>query len=566
MGDSASYNVLSKIRREGVLSVARPRRAEVLELEVDEPVGFAGSLAIWRNHSIEPMLALLDVFLRHSGVNLEPVLGAYDDGLSFAPDDGAQAELVWFDLDRVSLSGSELLDWFAGRIEHVVHRATGPVVVVPVSSSSELTATVVERLQRLAGARCADPWPLCDEAGLSLIDERTEALTGSRVGREAQLQLARAIGMRWLPAVLLPPRKLVAVDLDETLHHGVLGEDGTSGVVVSPAHRRLHDYLKELATSGTMLALISRNESEDIIRLFSERSSDYGLGLDDFVAVEVSWESKADSIRRVTEAVRIGEEAVVFVDDNAGELLTVGTHCPSVALVHASDDADRTVEALRWQAGLWRWSVDDSATLRVADLRANADREHLKEQIGDLDRYLAELGVHAKIGINRFEQLGRLADISQKTNQFNLNLLRLSEVDLRRSMSQPNDFVTSIALSDRLSDSGIIALLVTRCDMHRLLVHELAMSCRAMGRGLESVLVSQALRSLPCWGQVEEVWFEVKETERNLPARRWLAEIASGMATAIPEGRVVVANDVFNAIALPEPVSISIVGPTTDAD
>ena len=404
--------------------------------------------------------------------------------------------------------------------------SVGPVVVVPVSDHPARTAAAVDRLQELPGVHCADPWTVCNEAGVALIDERTAALTGSRISRDAQVQLARALGARWLPASLLPPRKMVAVDLDETLHRGVLGEDGIQGVEVTPAHARLHAHLKELAAGGVLLALVSRNEPEDVERLFAARRADYGLALDDFVAIEVSWGSKAAAVRCAAAAARIGEDAVVFVDDNPGELLTVGLQCAGVALVHAQADADRTVDALRWQPGLWRWTGDDAATVRAGDLAANAARERLLHEAADFDRYLEELGVRAEIGVDREEQLTRLADLSAKTNQFNLTVARLGQADLQRAMRDDDRYVVSVALSDRLSESGIIALLAVRNDKGRLRVDELAMSCRAMGRGLESLLISQALRALPCWEDVREVCFLVRETERNLPARRWLGGIA----------------------------------------
>lgn len=165
-------------------------------------------------------------------------------------------------------------------------------------------------------------------------------------------------------------------------------------------------------------------------------------------------------MRCAAAAARIGEDAVVFVDDNPGELLTVGLRCAGVALVHARADADRTVDALRWQPGLWRWTGDDAAAVRAGDLAANAARERLLHEAADFDRYLEELGVRAEIGVDREEQLTRLADLSAKTNQFNLTVARLGEADLQRAMKDEGAYVVSVAFSDRLSDSGIIALLV----------------------------------------------------------------------------------------------------------
>ena len=549
-----------RFNRQEILTAPRPRRAEVTAVIVDEPIKLTGTVAVWRNHAIEPIQPALVPYLQNAGLDLELVLGGYDDTLALSPHRGADLDLVWFDLDRLALQDDEALDWFVSRVTQCVASAVGPVVVVPVSERRTHAAAAVDRFRGLAGVHCADPWTVCDEAGVGLLDERIAAFTGSRVSRDAQVQLARALGTHWLPAALLPPHKMVAVDLDETLHQGVLGEDGIEGVVVTPAHTRLHTLLKELAARGFLLALVSRNEPEDVERLFAARRADYGLALDDFVAVEVTWGSKADAVRRAAAAVRIGEDAVVFVDDNPGELLTVGLQCAGVALVRARADADRTADALRWQPGLWRWTGDSAAAIRAGDLAANASRERLLHEAPDLDRYMEELGVRAEIGVDREDQLTRLADLSAKTNQFNLAVARLGEANLQAAMRDEDAYVLSVALSDRLSDSGIIALLAVRNDNGRLRVDELAMSCRAMGRGLESLLVSQALQALPCWADVGEVCFLVRETERNLPARRWLGDIAGLEDEAAPAGEVVVDRARFDEIPMPGGVAISVLG------
>lgn len=552
--------LLERFHRQEILTAPRPRRAEVTALTVDEPVKVAGSVAVWRNHAIEPLEPLLGPFLLTAGLDLQLVLGGYDDTLAMAPQPNADVNLIWYDLDRLTLGDDEALDWFISRVTWCAEAVAGSVLVVPISDRPARIAAVIDRLETIPGVHCADPIAICDEAGIALIDERTAALTGSRVSRDAQLQLARALGVRWLPAMLLPPLKMVAVDLDETLHHGVLGEDRIEGVVVTDAHARLHAHLKKLAASGVLLALISRNEREDVERLFEERTNDYGIALEDFFAVEISWDSKADAVHRAAAAARISENATVFVDDNPGELLTVGLQCAGVSLILARPDADRTIDALRWHPGLWRWTGDDAAAIRAGDLAANAAREQLFQKTVDFDRYLEELGVRAEVGINREEYLNRLADLSAKTNQFNLAVARLNEADLRRAMRDPDGYVVSIALSDRLSNSGIIALLSTRKDQDRLRVDELAMSCRAMGRGLESLLISQALKALPCWHEIDEVRFLVQETERNSPARRWLGDIAGLADGEAAAGEVVIRRARFDEIPVPDAVVVSVLG------
>lgn len=556
--------LLERFHRQEILTAPRPRRADVTALKVDEPVKLQGTVAVWRNHAIEPLEPLLNPFLLTAGLDLDLALGGYDDTLALSPCSGADIDLIWYDLDRLTLGDDEVLDWFVNRVTWCAASAIGPLLVVPISDKRARVAGVVERLENVPGVRCANPLTLCDQVGVVLIDERTAALTGSRISRDAQVQLARALGTHWLPATVLPPLKMIAVDLDETLHKGVLGEDGIEGVTVSDAHARLHGHLKELSASGVLLALISRNEPEDVQRLFTTRKTDYGLALDDFFTVEVSWGSKAEAVRRAAASARIAEDAVVFVDDNPGELLTVGLQCAGVSLVLARADADRTVDALRWQPGLWRWSADDAAAIRAGDLAANVARERLLQGTVDFERYLEELGVRAEVGIDRVEQLSRLADLSAKTNQFNLAIARLNESDLQRAMRENGAYVISLALSDRLSNSGIIALLLVRNDQDRLRVDELAMSCRAMGRGLESLLIAQALKALPCWEEVREVCFQVRQTERNAPARRWLADIAGLGDKDVSTGEVVVDRTRFDEITLPDAVVVSVLGSGAD--
>ncbi|BCZ24960.1 HAD-IIIC family phosphatase [Mycobacterium senriense] len=556
--------LLEQFHRQEILTAPRPRRAEVTALKIDEPVKLQGTVAVWRNHAIEPLQPLLDPFLLTAGLDLELALGGYDDTLALTPCSGAEIDLIWYDLDRLTLDDDEALDWFVSRVTWCAASAAGPVLVVPISDKRARVAAVVERLENLPGVHCANPLAVCDEAGVILIDERTAALTGSRISRDAQVQLARALGTHWLPATMLPPLKMVAVDLDETLHQGVLGEDGIEGVIVSDAHARLHGHLKELAASGVLLALISRNEPEDVERLFATRKINYGLALEDFFTVEVSWGSKADAVRRAAARARIGKDAVVFVDDNPGELLTVGLRCAGVSLILAQADADRTVNALRWHPGLWRWSTDDAAAIRAGDLAANVAREELLQGAVDFDRYLEELGVRAEVGIDREEQLTRLADLSAKTNQFNLAVARLNESDLQRAMRDEGAYVISVALSDRLSNSGVIALVLVRKDGDRLRVDELAMSCRAMGRGLESILVTQALKALPCWEEVREVCFQVRRTDRNTPARRWLTDIVGLEDKDASTDEVIVDRIRFDKVLVPDAVVVSVLGPSAD--
>ena len=159
----------------------------------------------------------------------------------------------------------------------------------------------------------------------------------------------------------------MALDLDGTLYRGVLGEDGAAGVALTAGHRSLQQYLAELRRGGMLLALVSRNELADVQALFAQRCR-LPASLADFSAVEVSWNPKAAALPRVAEQLRIGLDAMVFVDDNPGELAEVAAAHP-VVTVHARPDAKETLAAFTHVAGVFRWSGTRADELRADDLQ-----------------------------------------------------------------------------------------------------------------------------------------------------------------------------------------------------
>jgi FkbH-like protein len=160
--------------------------------------------------------------------------------------------------------------------------------------------------------------------------------------------------------------------------------------------------------------------------------------------------------------------------------------------------------------------------LRVADLAAAARRETDHRAAADPDAYMRSLGLVVTLAVDPTDLIPRLHELSVKTNQFNTTLLRLSEGDLARRIADPCSRVVAASLADRLSDSGNVLSLVVRRDQNALVVEELAMSCRALGRGIETPLILIALRRLIAELGGDHVVFPFVVGPRNDPARRWL--------------------------------------------
>jgi FkbH-like protein len=191
--------------------------------------------------------------------------------------------------------------------------------------------------------------------------------------------------------------------------------------------------------------------------------------------------------------------------------------------------------AVEYYPGLWRWKHEADDTKRIADLKASFQRESLAMKHADPADYLRSLQITLTYFWDQQAHLGRLADLCRKTNQFNLALRRFSEAELFDLMNRPDACVASVQLSDRLSDSGIIAVIVAERSGNQLRVEELCISCRAIGRFLENDIVINALRRMSIWRCCEIVKFHVRKGERNQPALNWLNRLLEASSVGISE-------------------------------
>ena len=479
---------------------------------------------VHRNHGFEPVSSAMRAFGVWNALAFDWTIGAYDDSLAFDLRSDAEVDVVWLDTTRIALADGEALGrWIAARLLALRAQTDNPIVVLAwplderaraVVDAASIPSTWLAGLAQLESS-IGDRW----------LDSRAETISGTKLGNRACLHIARELACKWLPAAVLPPRKAVAIDLDDTLYRGVLSEDGADRVVLTDGHRELQRRLRALREEGVLLALVSRNDRSDIEELFARRG-DFPLRLTDFVTVEASWNDKAKALGEIATRLRIALDAMVFVDDNAGELASVASSLP-VFTVHAQRDAGRTATAIDHVAGIFRWRHSDEDRLRADDLRASTIRGELLEAAKSHDDYLRSLDIEFDILVGPTQHVSRLAELSAKTNQFNLALRRIDEAEIIRRIRGRPENVVAIRLADRLSDSGIIGLIVGSRTEDVLLVDEVCVSCRALGRRLEDSMVTGALMIMAGHMAPRQVWFALRKGPRNAPAREWLSRYAN---------------------------------------
>jgi FkbH-like protein len=481
---------------------------------------------VWRNHAIEGLLPLAEPYCTFGGWQPDFRLGGYDDTLIFADRQEADAELLWLDSLRflAHTSFADWSQWLEMRLRALRAATVAPIILATWCEGGDESEALQALSDGVPAVYFADMGAACTDADVPLLDPRSATLAGTPVGKAAQLVLARKLACHWLPATLFPPVKAVVLDLDQTLHGGVLGEDGVQRVQLTAGHAEFQRYLKSLQQRGIFLSLVSRNERADVEALFAQRP-DYPLHWEDFSATEVSWGDKAASIARIAKTLRIAPDSILFVDDNPGELANVAMQLPQMHTIFAHSDASLTRRVVESYPGLWRWKVDRDDAKRIEDLRANAQRDALAEKLTTPGEYFRSLQVALFYRNNPQQQLTRLADLCNKTNQFNLALRRFNQAEVAERLSRRDACVTSVQLTDRFSDSGVIAVVIAERKGEQLVVEELCVSCRALGRQLENTIILLALRHMPIFANCREVAFRVQRGPRNKPAVDWLAAL-----------------------------------------
>lgn len=470
-------------------------------------------VCIYRNHSFELIENTIGMYLDYARLGVEFVYSDYDDSLSFVelPQD-VDALILWLDLERYQIDSPET--FITERITYLTQIFKKPVLFAPLSDAEvawddiSVMSVSFERIRQ----------KLQDK----FYDLRMESFTGTRLSAKAISEISRELGLIYIPALLVPALKAIVMDLDNTLYSGVLGEDGVWGVTLTEGHKRLQAQIKEYGEKGVFLCLASKNEEEDVKELFRCRE-DFPLQWDDFAKACISWNGKGDSVREIASYLNIGMDSILFIDDNPGEIAAVSAANPGIWTIHAYEEAEKTCEVLEYYPGMFRSGSGYEDSIRSKDVMANQERDQLRESMSE-EEYLMSLKMKLLFSMDDVEQVKRLSELANKTNQFIFNYRRFSAGETMEYLDSPNRAVVAISLSDRLSDSGMIGACFATKWKDYISVDEIFVSCRALGRGIEDVIVLGAIQSLCEKLQTERVKICFQKGERNLPAQRFVEQ------------------------------------------
>lgn len=292
-------------------------------------------------------------------------------------------------------------------------------------------------------------------------------------------------------------KKVLAVDLDNTLWGGVIGEEQWDGIELSEhkAGARFYDLqcrIKELKESGILLAIVSKNNEADV-RAVWENPAGMVLKENDFVCKKINWKDKAENLLEIAEELNLGLDSFVFLDDNPVERELVRQRLPEVTVLDFPEDTaklEQTIlDAAKRYFSVFRLTGEDAKKTEV--YQQEQKRHQLKQTACSFEEYIKTLNIWVNIEELKKEKLERAVQLCQKTNQFNVTTKRYTQAEMLGFMQEEATKVLVISAGDCYGEQGLVAVVILKEKKTEVYVDTFLMSCRVMGRYLEEIIMDE---------------------------------------------------------------------------
>jgi FkbH-like protein len=343
------------------------------------------------------------------------------------------------------------------------------------------------------------------------------------------------LASRQLAAQFTPRKKVLVVDLDNTLWDGVLGEDGPDGIAYRPdgyKGRVFHSvltHLKSLSETGILLAIASKNDEADVLAVLAR--DDFPLKLSDFTAHRIGWDPKPDGARSIAAELDLGLDAFVFLDDSTAECELMRRTLPEVTTVLVPPTLSDYPECLRAIEGFDRAQLTDADRQRKESYQQARQRRQFEARTTDLDAFVRELQIKVELFPASESHMDRVAQLFARTNQFNLSGIRYRREELQPLAEVPTRLLC-VAYADRFGSSGLVGALVFSQSGGRVDVENFVLSCRVLGRKVENAVMAAVAARFHSTGH-STIHFNYRASERNAPARDFLASLGAETGAGI---------------------------------
>ncbi len=307
------------------------------------------------------------------------------------------------------------------------------------------------------------------------------------------LEICQVIG-----AVKGQIHKCLILDLDNTLWGGIVGDDGWENLElgdlgIGKAFTQLQQWAGQLKQRGIILCICSKND-EAIAKEVFEKHPDMKLRLDDIAVFVANWETKVENIRFIQGVLNIGFDSMVFIDDNPFERNMVRTGIPEVCVPELPEDPAEYLSFLESLHLFETASLSDEDENRTKQYQEEAKRTHLQVAFANEDEFLKSLEMKATISNFSGYNIPRIAQLSQRSNQFNLRTIRYTESEIEQIGIDSACTGLAFSLQDKYGDYGLISLIILRHNKNKCFIDTWLMSCRVLKRGMEQFVLNTIVK------------------------------------------------------------------------
>ena len=499
------------------------------------------TLAVAATFTADPLLDPLRFWLREAELAVAPVLAPIGqvpqqllDPSSFFAQYASDLHVALVrirDVEGKEGNALDQIETLAQAIESRVGQTPLLVIRCPDDPSREANVLVAEAEQRLLSACRPERgvYGLGAEHVLELFPAGDySSAHGDTLGgipyTDAFFSALASLIVRHIHALDRPPVKAIAIDADGTLWDGVCAEVGVDGVGLSPSRLAVQQFLQAQAEAGVALCLCSKNRPEDVWAVFDGRP-DMVLRREHFAAYRINWNAKSANILSLADELNLAADAFVFLDDNPVERAEVRAHAPSVLTLELPEDPENWPRALRDTWAFDRLAVTETDRRRGGFYRDERERREAHEAASTFQEFLERLAVDVQVEPATSEEAERIAQLTQRTNQFNTVGVRLSLSEVVEWIEKPRRRLYTVRAKDRFGDYGLVGAAFCTSSPPMLRVEALTLSCRALGRGVEHRLLNALSRHAAA--KHDQLSLRFVATDRNLPARAFLESVAT---------------------------------------
>ena len=329
---------------------------------------------------------------------------------------------------------------------------------------------------------------------------------------------------RMVRAYVEPPHKVLALDCDNTIWSGVVGEDGAAGVVIDAGRAAIQRFAVAQHEAGVLVCLASKNVDEDVDEVFRTRTMP--LEKRHIIASRVNWQPKSRNLHEIAQELNLGLDSFVFVDDSRVECAEVRANCPDVLTVELPEGS---AQAARVIANLWafdRWTITAEDRRRGEQYRQNVERARTLRAAPSMDEFLAGLSLVISVAPPTPAEVPRTAQLTFRTNQFNTTTKRRSEAELASLLAEGTIEALAVTVADRFGDYGLVGVVLFDSDAagDAVRADTFLLSCRVLQRGVEHRMVAR-LGEIAKERGLAHVTLPFVPSAKNLPARDFLRSL-----------------------------------------